>query len=56
MPTTVPNCIGIFRFPPACMAMDDVCVEMPGVLPPEVPSWSFGDLSASITTGSRRHA
>jgi hypothetical protein len=23
---------------------------------PEVPSWNFGDLSASITTGSRKHA
>jgi hypothetical protein len=42
--------------PPAEEVGHHVGVEMPGVRHPGVPSWNFGDLSASITTGSRKHA
>lgn len=43
--------------PPAKEAGHHVGVEMPGVRHPGgAIVWNFGDLSVSITTGSRKHA
>jgi hypothetical protein len=42
--------------PPAEEGGHHVGVEMPGVRHPEGAIVDFGDLSASIITGSRKHA